>query len=154
MIQLWKPTPALKILEALGAVADDRVREVNEAEAAVDSSDGSKTYTVTWDAESRVVSSNDNASFWQGYLGYPGVAFLMRAGLLPFDEQLAAGLKGVEWKTLNKKLRDHQKVIRHLEEHAGLDADRAGRFADTVRAAMRELGLRKPEKRPRAAKGK
>ena len=148
----WKPTPVLKILEALGAVADARVVDHGDGTATVRSSDGAKRYTVTWDRNTHVVASNDNASYWQGYLGYPGIALLMTNGVLPFDHELARSLAGIPWKTLNRKLRDHDKVIGHLRDELGIDVERADAFAATVKAAMHELGLVKPDKRPAPAR--
>jgi len=48
---------------------------MSEASASVDSSDNTKRYTVTWDGS--VYTSNDNASIWQEYAGYPMIAVLM-----------------------------------------------------------------------------
>ena len=39
---------------------------------------------------------NDNASYWQGYLGYPGIAVLMLQGKLPYDKELAQQFAGVD----------------------------------------------------------
>ena len=44
------------------------------------SSDGTKKYRVEISADGREISSNDNASYWQGYLGYPAIAVLMARG--------------------------------------------------------------------------
>ena len=44
MAQAWKMPPLIKVYEAMGAVGDGRVRIVDEANALVTSSDGSKTY--------------------------------------------------------------------------------------------------------------
>ena len=66
MTAQWKTPPVLKVLEALGALADCRVVESGPGQATVASSDGSKHYAVSWDEKERIVSSNDNASVWQG----------------------------------------------------------------------------------------
>ena len=68
----WKHPPVTKIYEALGAVADGRVKVVGNA-AKVLSSSGNKSYAVEYDPSSKSIMVNDNASFYRGYLGYPGV---------------------------------------------------------------------------------
>lgn len=146
--QPWKDPPALKIFEALGALADGRVREDGPHAATVTSSDGAKRYTVAWDPATRTIASNDNASFWQGYPGYPALAFLMLRGELPFDRELAARLAGIEWKKLNAKLRDHARVIAHVAEARGIDRAAAESFARQVLEAIRARPLLRPAKRP------
>ena len=64
-----KLPPVEKVYEAWTALVDDRYDLSPEA-LIVRSSDGSKEYRVTWDDEGRY-RSNDNATFWQGYAGYP-----------------------------------------------------------------------------------
>jgi len=86
-LQPWKMPPLIKVYEALGAVADSRVRILGERHAAVVSSEGDKTYAV--EIAEREVSANDNASYWQGYLGYPGIAVMITRGLI--DADLDAG---------------------------------------------------------------
>ena len=107
----WKKPPVLKVFEALSAIADGRVNEISEGLAKVISSDRTKSYTVKWNSVTREVYSDDNASHWQGYLGYPGIAYLMKKGVLPFDAELAKQFAGIEWKKLNSRFREHEKVI-------------------------------------------
>ena len=151
MAEPWKMPPLLKILEALGAVADGRVRETGEGAAAVASSDGRKTYTVTWDAATRTLSCNDNASYWQSYVGYPALAYLMVQGALPCAAGVAATLAGLEWKALNDRLRDHDKVLAHLERERGLDLAAARAQARAVLDALAALAPVKPARRTRPA---
>ena len=75
----FKVPPIEKIHEAYSAIADERVA-LKENEAEVKSSDLSKKYLVTWKDDT--YSSNDNASYWQGYIGYPVIAVLMLQGKL------------------------------------------------------------------------
>lgn len=100
----WKMPPLIKVYEALGAIADGRVRIADERRAFVTSSDGSKTYTVEFDG--REVAANDNASYWQGYLGYPAIAMLIARGRLRPDPAATAALGGIPWKELNRRFRD------------------------------------------------
>ena len=83
----WKQPPQAKIYEAFSALADGRVRLAGPGAAAVVSSNGDKTYTVEW-AEvggGLTVTANDNASYWQGYAGYPIIAALLLLGRLHAD---------------------------------------------------------------------
>lgn len=73
--------PIEKILEAYTAIADGHVKLEND-QALVTSSNEAKTYIVTF--HDNTYTSNDNASYWQGYLGYPGIAVLMLQGKLPY----------------------------------------------------------------------
>ena len=81
-----KLPPIAKVYEAWSAVADGRmVLHPNERCATVASSNAQKEYTVTWDEADAVHSSKDNATYWQGYAGYPVIAVLMEQGALPLD---------------------------------------------------------------------
>lgn len=104
--------PLIKVYEGLGAVADGRVRLEDEHRAAVTSSDASKTYLVEIDGCE--VSSNDNASYWQGYLGYPAIAVMMVRGDLHFDQAMAQALVAIPWKELNRRF--HNDYDRTLSE--------------------------------------
>lgn len=92
--------PIEKILEAYTAIADNHVKLEND-QALVTSSNEAKTYTVTF--HNNAYTSNDNASYWQGYLGYPGIAVLMLQGKLPYDKELAQQFAGVDWNKINQE---------------------------------------------------
>jgi len=94
----WALPPLEKIYEAFSAIADGRVK-IADGRAAVTSSDNKKEYTVGWNEN--VCSSNDNASYWQGYMGYPLIAVLMIQGRLKYDETVTGCFKGINWKKLN-----------------------------------------------------
>ncbi|WP_418979852.1 hypothetical protein [Adlercreutzia equolifaciens] len=84
-----KLPPVEKVYEAWTALVDDRYDLSPEA-LIVRSSDGSKEYRVTWDDEGRY-RSNDNATFWQGYAGYPVIMALMLQGRVPFNGEVPLG---------------------------------------------------------------
>ncbi len=108
----WKLPPKAKIYEALTAVADARVKLKGNETAEVVSSDGTKTYIVEWSADLRQITSNDNASYWQRYIGYPIIAVLMVLGRLDFDRRVAQALSGIAWKQMNRKFRnDYEKAV-------------------------------------------
>lgn len=96
-----KIPPIEKIHEAYSAIADDRVRMAGDMEAHIRSSGGEKEYTVRWDGNTYY--SDDSASFWQGYPGYPVIAVLMLQGRLSLNRKIAAFFSGVNWSALNKK---------------------------------------------------
>lgn len=114
-MKAWDQPPAIKIYEALGAVADGRVEldpGASSAGAKVYSSTRNKFYTVSYDAAKHAIMANDNGSFWRGYLGYPAIAFLMAQGAVSYDPQIGALLKGIPWKDLNQKYKnDFQRVL-------------------------------------------
>ena len=81
--------PLAKVFEAWSALADGRVSlDDEERRATVTSSNGLKAYTVAWSEDGGTYSSNDNATYWQGYAGYPVIAALM-AHAVTVDQTLA-----------------------------------------------------------------
>lgn len=119
-----KLPPIEKIPEAYSAIADDRIT-LFENTAFVDSSDKTKRYTVTWDEET--YTSNDNASVWQGYAGYPMIAVLMLQGRLPLNRVTAGHFKGINWKALNTKHKNkYDKAVAEILHslcEQGIDTD-------------------------------
>lgn len=93
-----KLPPIEKVYEAWGALADGRVEPTSEG-ALVVSSDRTKRYEVRREGNS--YRSNDNATYWQGYAGYPVIATLMLEGCLPYDEAAAQLFSGVDWHAVN-----------------------------------------------------
>ncbi|MFD6073115.1 MULTISPECIES: hypothetical protein [Amycolatopsis] len=149
----WKPSPVIKIYEALGAVADGRV-EIDGDTARVASSDRAKTYDVRHDPVAGSITANDNGSYWQGYLGYPGIAYLMERGVLAYDSGLTAGLAGVPWKELATEYRnDWAKVEKHVREDLAakdVDLDRFDAGIAEISNGLEKLALTKlsPRQRP------
>jgi len=121
----WKLPPKAKIYEALTAVADGRVNLKGDETAEVLSSDGTKTYIVEWSADLGQITSNDNASYWQGYIGYPIIAVLMVLGRLDFDGTVAQALSGIAWKKIESQVRNDydkavERVLLNLDVETGL----------------------------------
>ena len=100
--------PKMKIVEALGCVADNRIK-IEDNTAVVKSSLGNREYVVKWDGNKKIVS-NDNASKWQHYTGYPIIAFLMKKGVLPYSAKIGEALKGIPWKQINDKFKSYAKT--------------------------------------------
>jgi hypothetical protein len=108
----WKMPSEAKVYEALSAYADGRVHIKSPTEAEVKSSAGDKTYLIQWSEDMRRISSNDNASYWQGYIGYPIIAVLLALGKIDFDGETAKLLAGVPWKRINEHFkRDYEKAV-------------------------------------------
>ena len=116
-----KLPPLEKIPEALSALADGRAVLIpEENRAMIRSSDGKKQYTVTWEDE--VYASDDNATYWAGYPGYPVIAVWMRQGFLPYEETLAKQFAGVPWNELNAKhKRKYDRALQEVMETRGMD---------------------------------
>lgn len=111
----WKMPPKAKVYEALTTVADQRVNLTGPTTAQVLSSSHDKTYDVEWSEDMREITSNDNASYWQGYIGYPIIAVLLKLGKLSFNIHITELLAGVQWKEVNKQFkRDYDKAIDHI----------------------------------------
>jgi hypothetical protein len=152
----WNMPPIAKVYEALSAVADGRVKLTSETTAEVQSSARDKTYTVRWadgapsgSPYGRGITSNDNATRWQGYTGYPIVAVLLQVGRLSYDPAVAAALAGVPWHSLNERFkRDYDAAIDHVLaqiREAGGDPGAVRAEAERIYAALAELQLERPE---------
>ncbi len=139
----WKMPPLVKVYEALGAIGDGRVRIENSRRATVVSSDESKTYEVETSADGHEIASNDNASYWQGYVGYPAIAVLLARGFYRPPANGTDALAGVAWKDLNRKFKnDWARTIAEVEqnlEQAGHDPDTVRSEADAVLSFLRAL---------------
>ena len=153
----WKVPPKAKIYEALTAVADGRVKLKGGEAAEVLSSDGTKTYNVEWSADLLQITSNDNASYWHGYIGYPIIAVLMALGRLDFDVRAAQALSGIAWKQMNRRFRNHydmavDSVLQNLDVEPGLRQTVVSEV-DKIFNQLETLDLEKLPRRRRPPKG-
>jgi hypothetical protein len=153
----WKLPPIVKVYEALGAIGDGRVRIEDSRVAFVTSSDAAKTYEVETSADGREIASNDNASYWQGYLGYPAIAVLLARGMYRPPANVTDALAGVPWKELNRRFKnDYAKTIAQVEselEQSGHDPDAVRSEAEAVLSFLATLGpVRGKRTRPPAEK--
>jgi len=139
----WKMPPLIKVYEALGSLGDGRVRIIDEEHALVTSSEGDRTYEVESRDGGRELSSSDNASYWQGYVGYPAIAVLLRRGLIPLPAGAPDALAGIPWNELNRRFkRDYSKTLAEVElrlKQAGHDPDAVRAQAEAVLQALRAL---------------
>jgi len=133
----WETPPDIKIYEALGAVADGRV-ETEGNTAKVYSSSGNKFYEVEYDPETSSIMTNDNGSYWKGYLGYPAIAYLMQIDVLSYDKDVAESMKGIAWKDINTKFKnDFDKTIEFIFKD--LSAERQGILKSYVLEIKEEI---------------
>jgi len=151
----WKLPPREKVHEALSALLDDRV-SLQENRAEVASSDRTRTYTVTWTESPLAFGSNDNASFYRTYAGYPIGAVLLKLGLLPYRPEACAPLRDVPWKAVNKRYKSNyaKAVDAVLTERVPDPAQRQAidAYVDEVYQALASLELlqARPPGRPPA----
>jgi hypothetical protein len=148
----WKLPPRIKVYEALGAIADKRIEVIGNSKARVKSSSGSKSYDVFYDESDSTISANDNGSYWQGYLGYPAIAYLMIQGKLPFKESLSSKLTNIPWKEINQKYKnDFSKTESYL--FTLVDQHELEAFASEVLQQIDQLHLQQPETKQRPPSG-
>lgn len=111
---LNKLPPIEKIPESYSAIADHRV-QIYEGYADVISSNYEKQYRVYFHDET--YTSNDSATYWQGYPGYPIIAVWLLQGILPYDETCANQFQTIDWNALNIKYKRHyDKALASLYE--------------------------------------
>lgn len=132
-----KLPPVQKAYEAWSALAGGRV-EMGAGVAHVGSSNGAKTYEVKWDGD--VYKSNDSASYWQGYAGYPVIAVLIEQGKLPDVPDFAGKLADIDWNKLNKEYkRDYAAAAECAFDMAGLNDIERTTAADVAQQTIDAL---------------
>lgn len=144
MIMKWKLPPKIKIYEALGTIGDGRI-EVSGNSVKVYSSSGEKFYDVEFDPKQNAIMANDNGSYWQGYLGYPAIAYLMKTGIIKFNPIYAEALKGIAWKDINTKFKNDfektEKYVHELLESKSISADDFLKEVDLIYRQIEKLDL-------------
>ena len=134
--------PIEKIHEAYSSIVDGRVTIANN-QATVLSSDRTKSYLVTWN--DNIYQSNDNGSYWVGYVGYPILAVLMLQGKLPYNENVASCFKGIKWKKLNMLHQNHYSEVVSLImsnlSQKGINCDFINNEINTVYCKLQSLDI-------------
>jgi len=150
--------PKAKVYEALSAVADKRVSLTGATTAQVLSSSRDKTYDVAWSEDISEMTSNDNASYWQGYIGYPIIAVLLQIGKISFNPQIAQRLADVPWKSVNEQFkRDYDKATNHILdeiEARGGSRTELAQEVERIHEQLNSLQLKRSQRRRRPPKGK
>ena len=145
--------PRIKVLEALGAIADGRVELASKDKrfARVRSSLGDRVYTVYVDVVKGEAYSDDNGTRYRGYIGYPIISLLMLQGALPFDQEIAEALKGIPWRELNEKYKKYavvEKAVLLEARKRGVKSGKVQEFVNKVYRELKRLRLRRLEKPP------
>lgn len=128
--------PRIKVYEALGSLWDKRIELVSPNEAKIFSSSGNKFYTITYDPAQRAIMMNDKGAYWNWYMGYTGIAYLMMVGILPNDLVYAEALRGIARKDINTKYKNNfdltQTYVDDLLVTKWIDLHEFSTFVDTV----------------------
>ena len=134
-----KLPPIEKIYEAYSVLADERLDMKEEQnEAVITSSDQAKHYTVRW--EGTHYTSNDNATFWAGYPGYPVLAVWMAQGILPVNREIAGQFRQVNWNELNRQYRrNYSKAAEAVMQERGMDIPAVRQEAEHVFDVLKDL---------------
>ncbi len=107
-----KMPPVAKIYEAFSVLADGRIK-LEENKATITSSNDEKQYTVVWNENE--ITSNDNATVWQGYPGYPVIAVWLMKNRISYQKDIIKYFKNINWHEINKQnKRDYQKGIEDI----------------------------------------
>ena len=131
--------PIEKVFEAWTALADNRVI-LQDGYANVSSSDGEKSYIVRFSGDQ--YSSDDNATFWQGYPGYPVIAVLMLQGKLPYNNEEASNWKNINWTLINKKHKNNYKeAVEEIARERDIDLAKSYQDAQTVMTHLSSLPI-------------
>lgn len=143
---ILSPPPRIKILEALGCIADDRIKFLKEKYAKVTSSLGTRVYDVYVDLDRGAAYSSDNGTTYRNYIGYPIISLLMLKNALPFNKKIAEALKGIPWKTLNEKYKKYalveREILKMLREK-GISRREVDQFIRTTMEKIRKMEILK-----------
>lgn len=156
MPSAWKLPPLIKVYEALGCVVDNRIEIVGN-EAKVYSSSRGKFYTVKYSPDTNTIASNDNATYYLDYLGYPAIAFLLKVGKLTYSHSLALAFKDVKWKDLNVQFRNDffktQEYVLRAAEEKGYSKSELVNEAENIFAQLKQLAPRKTGEKMKPPEG-
>lgn len=152
----WRIPPDIKVYEAFGCLADGRLRE-EKGEIRVYSSSGNKFYIVLYDAKQNAIMTNDNGTYWKGYMGYPAIAFLMSIGKIQFQEKHSVALKDIPWKDVNTKNKNDfektKKDVHKIVVKRGFDLNEFKSDVKNIMQQIVDLGMEKLGKRMRPPNG-
>jgi len=137
--------PRIKVLEALGAIADGRIKIIDGYRAQVVSSEGDRVYDVYVDLSKGQVYSNDNGTKYRGYVGYPIIALLMIKGVIPFYRDVAEALKGIPWRELNEKYKKYaivESIVKDIARKRGISPSYIDLVISRVMSKLKTLRLK------------
>ncbi|MEM1695090.1 MAG: hypothetical protein QXS14_04190 [Desulfurococcaceae archaeon] len=146
MIKPLSKPPRIKVLEAAGAVGDNRIKVLSSTSAAVGSSLGDREYKVVLIEESMGMYraySNDNGTLHRGYVGYPILAFMIVKNILPVDNDVIRAMTGIPWKELNERYQKYaivENIVISRAERLGVPRSV---IDDYINVVFKKLGLMK-----------
>ncbi|MEM0481044.1 MAG: hypothetical protein QXQ14_02595 [Candidatus Aenigmatarchaeota archaeon] len=134
--------PLIKYLEAYSVFADNRIKEISKNEYRIISSDKRKEYLVKikFELGKILVFSNDNGTILKNYIGYPIIAVLIYKNVLKLPKNIEV-LKNIEWKKLNEKFKNYDKVINYLKEKIGNTIDEIIEFSKENEKILKSLNI-------------
>lgn len=144
-----KMPPRIKILEAVGAVADGRIEKLSDKHFKVVSSERDRTYNVYVDVERGEACSTDNGTTYRNYVGYPIISSLLILGILPYDAAIGKSLANIDWRHLNETFKNYSLVEEKVKEIArdrGMTPELIDKYSDEVYAQLRKIKLVKVSK--------
>lgn len=108
--------PKVKIIEALSAVADERiiVDDLLTSEGKCFSASNQwKIYEIHYNDEENTISSNDNWSIEQQFLWYPSIAFILKIWKIKYDESILEIMENIDWLKMKEQVnKDHESLYR------------------------------------------
>lgn len=125
-----------KVYEAYTALSDNRVEKINDSLYLVASSDCTKKYTVK--REEDLFSSNDNATRWQHYAGYPILAVRMYEHRISYSNDILPLRKNICWKKENTKFKnDYDKAIEDVL--ASYSEEDKGKIQKAIEETLKDI---------------
>ncbi len=143
-LKILRLPPRIKVLEAAGAIADKRIKSIDEKLYEVVSSDGTRRYRVYVDLDRNIVYSDDNGTRFRGYIGYPIIAVLMLNDKLPLNEKISKALAGIPWKKLNEKYRKYyvvERIVKSIASKKGVSPSEIDEYINEVLGKLKSMKL-------------
>ncbi len=103
-----KLPPKIKIIEALSAVADNRILVedlLSKEWKCYSASSPWKVYKVLYNEKENTISSNDSWSTNQWFLWYPAIAFLLKIWKIKYDDSILKMVKEIDRVNIKEKVR-------------------------------------------------
>lgn len=142
----WKLPHKIKYLEAVGALADERVTH-NESGAIVVSSEKTKKYRVFYDLARNGIIADDPMSKFQGTIGYPILSFLFSSKKLKVPEEILKASSGIPWKAFAVKHKNNWDNVyeeaRLLLKEKGIASDDVETFINGTAEQLEKMNLKR-----------
>lgn len=144
-----KMPPKIKILEAAGAVADGRIKKLDDKVFKVVSSEGDRVYNVYVDLDKKEACSTDNGTTYRNYVGYPIISSLFILGTLPYDALIGKSLANIDWRHLNETLKNYalvEKKVKEIARDRGVAPESIDKYVNEVYTQLKKIKLSKVDK--------